>query len=231
MAFLRCSLVAASLAGVLLVLAFIPLYRFSRRSQTVSNLKTLSMALHSYHETFGCFPPAVVPAADGRAVHSWRALVIPQIWDDFEGVAAFKTEYRFDEAWDGPHNRQLLKTNWFGDRTQYLAVIGEETVWPPNGCRSLGDVRDATGSTILLVEFPQSERRWLEPGDLSLDGQDLFLIDTKTKHRVSIAGCNVVMVDGSVGRLHPKISNEQIRALLTIEGREEWFNPWTLERP
>ena len=212
-----------------ILLGFLYIHRIARHFGTVNELKTLGLALHNYHDEFGCFPHASSPA-DGPTAHSWRALVTPHLGDNFEGVADFKREYRFDEVWNGLHNCELLERYWFRKTARYLAVVGQETLWPPNGCRTLLDVPDGTGNTIMLVEMPQSKTLWLEPGDLWFDGQEVLLPDGQTKRPVSLAGCIVVMADGSVGRLNPRITKEQVRALLTVNGGEQRFHPWTLER-
>ena len=35
------------------------------------------MAVANYHGTYGCFPPAYIPDARGRPMHSWRVLILP----------------------------------------------------------------------------------------------------------------------------------------------------------
>ena len=110
-------------------------------------------------------------------MHSWRVLILPFL-EEPEGDAVYES-YRFDEPWDSDHNRALAKKmpsifSCPSDRsenstTNYLAVIGDETVWPgatPVGFRG---VRDGPGNTILLVEAVGAGVSWLEPRDLTFE--------------------------------------------------------------
>jgi hypothetical protein len=77
----------------------------ARRMVCSNNLKQLGLALHNYHQTYGCFPPAYVADEDGRPMHhSWRVLVLP-----FLEQQQLYDQYRFDEPWDGPNNRKLAE--------------------------------------------------------------------------------------------------------------------------
>ncbi len=75
----------------------------AHRSMCQGHLKQLGGALHEYHATCGSFPPAFVLGPDGRPWHSWRVLILPYL-----GCQGLYDEYRFDEPWDGPNNRELL---------------------------------------------------------------------------------------------------------------------------
>src|SRR3990172_9467251 len=72
----------------------------SRRTACKNNLHQIEMALHYYHDKYHCFPPAYVADASGRPLHSWRVLLLP-----FLEQENLYRQYRFDEPWDGPHNR------------------------------------------------------------------------------------------------------------------------------
>src|SRR4051812_23237564 len=51
----------------------------ARSAQCRGNLAQLHFALHSYHEMYGCFPPAYIADSDGKPMHSWRVLILPFI--------------------------------------------------------------------------------------------------------------------------------------------------------
>ncbi|MBN9524501.1 DUF1559 domain-containing protein, partial [bacterium] len=115
------------------------------------------MAVASYHDTHGHYPPPYVLGPDGRPWHSWRVLIMPYI----EQQALYE-QYRFDEPWDGPNNRKLADrmprlyqfhaaTKPGSTTTNYLAVVGDETVWNAAKKVHTGDVTDGLSTTILIV--------------------------------------------------------------------------------
>ncbi len=205
------------------------------RAQCVNNLKQIALALHIYHDQYGCFPPPVVRGADGTPMHSWRVLILPFLGDS-DSRELYK-QYDFSQPWDGPNNRSLaqLMPHCYAcpsvvektkERytTQYVAVTGPGTIWPPEGESRIGDVTDGTPNTLLVVEWGESDIHWMEPRDLVLPNparaDDLgyhvpsghpyetgyFIIQ---KH---IAG-NVATVDGSVGYAPWPLSAEGLAAL------------------
>ncbi len=97
------------------------------------------MGMHNYHELHRCLPPACLNGPDGKPWHSWRVLLLPHI----EQRELYK-QYRFDEPWDGPNNRQLMSIptpNVYAcpadsrgraaGRTNYFVVVGPGTPFPP----------------------------------------------------------------------------------------------------
>src|SRR4051794_4085638 len=60
--------------------------------------------MHSYaadHE--GRLPPAVLFDRNGKALHSWRVLLLPYL----EGRSLYE-QFRLEEPWDSPHNLALV---------------------------------------------------------------------------------------------------------------------------
>ena len=126
----------------------------ARRAQSKNNMKQLMLALHNYHDRFGHFPARASYDDNGKPLLSWRVHILPYI--DAEGL--YK-QFKLDEPWDSPHNRPLLdvempifrcpsdKKETKGPRwgTNYVAVVGPETVWPtPAACR-FEDVTESAG--------------------------------------------------------------------------------------
>jgi len=177
----------------------------SRRTQCKNNLKQLALALHNYHDEYGCFPPAYVADKHGRPMHSWRVLLLPFL--EFKPVYE---RYRFDEPWDGPHNRELasLQMNLFrcpadegpGANTSYLVVVGPKTVFPGTKTVKISEINGGTSNTILLVEVVNSGIKWTEPRDLS-DVEAIRGINPKSGFGISShheGGAQITFVDGSV---------------------------------
>lgn len=152
-------------------------------------------------------------------------LVLPYIEND----PLFK-EYRFDEPWDGPNNRRLAgrmpslyrfhhDTDPGITTTNYLAVVGPETLWPGRTKVRSGAVTDKPGSTILVVENLGLGVHWMEPRDLQLADMDLR-VNSPAGVSSPYTRPGVAMIDGSIHTLRPELRPEVLRALLTINGNE-----------
>lgn len=179
------------------------------------------MAVANYESAHGHLPPAYQLGPDGRPWHSWRVLVLPYI----EGDALFK-RYRFDEPWDGPNNRRLAeqmpKTLAFHgtDRptttTNYLAVVGPETLWPgPVGLRR--SVFGDWGETIHIAENTGLGVQWMEPRDL-----DSRTMNFDFNHPLGLSSWYkypaAAMADGSIRSFHDGYDHESLRRMLTARG-------------
>ncbi len=183
------------------------------------------MAVATYHDANGHYPPAFVLGPDGRPWHSWRVLILPYISEDKTYEA-----YKFDEPWDGPNNRQLADRmpRLFAfhavraegnTRTNYFAVVGPETAWPGADKRTAADVKDGPERTIQFVENRGLSVHWTEPRDLSFAEMD-FTVNSPAGVSSPYTEPAVAMLDGSVQRLRPHLSPASLRALLTVAGGE-----------
>lgn len=101
-------------------------------------------------------------------------LLLPYIEQD----PLFK-QYRFDEPWNGPNNSRLAspmpKAFAFHGKhkpglttTNYLAVVGKETMWPGHKSRNRDDIAN-TSETILFAENNGLGIHWMEPRDLDIE--------------------------------------------------------------
>jgi hypothetical protein len=183
------------------------------------------LAVANYAEAKGYYPPAYVVGPDGRSWHSWRALILP-----YSGWTDLGTEYNFDEPWDGPNNRRLGErmpkgfafsgTKFPTTTTNYLAVVGKDTMWPGREGRKPNEITDGLSNTILIVENNGLGVHWLEPRDLDFATMD-FRLDTPGGVSSWYEHPAVVTVDGTVRRLLNLMSPETLRAALTVNGGEE----------
>jgi hypothetical protein len=141
--------------------------------ECLANLKRIGVALHHYHERCGSFPPAYVLNGQGQRWHSWRVLLLPDL-----GHADLYGQYRFDEPWDGPHNRELLArmpavyscpadAQRAEGMTNYFAIVGPQTVWPEHCAIRLNQITDGCSNTISVIESVDTGIAWLEPRDLN----------------------------------------------------------------
>ena len=182
--------------------------RQARGSQCSGHLCQISLALHNYHEAFGCFPPAYVADSRGRPMHSWRVLILP-----FMEQAGLYNAYHFEEPWNGPNNRKLARYmpvpyacpngHDYGGRsvrTNYLAVVGPRTAFPGSVPTSFADVRDGAAGTIMVVEVANSGINWMEPRDLEMGAMSMVINDRSPRPSISSydpRGPHAVCVDGS----------------------------------
>ena len=204
-----------------------------RRSQCKNNLKQIWLALHNYHDSYGCFPPAYIADENGRPRHSWRVLILPYI--DQESL--YK-QYRFDEPWDGPNNRKLADSivavyncpsDAHGENkitstsTSYVAVVGPETAWPESGTTAIRDISDGTSNTILVVEVANSGIHWMEPRDLHVV-QMAPTINAKSGQGISsrhTGGAHVLLADGSTRFITEHFAAADLCAWLTAHAGDE----------
>jgi hypothetical protein len=223
--------------GIGLVLLAAPGIRASReatrRVLCGNELRIIGIALDGYQSAYGVFPPAYVADESGKPMHSWRVLILP-FFQDPELDALYES-YRFEEPWDSEHNRKLGERmpEYFAcpsdlpttDNTNYLAVIGEETMWNGATAASRFNSRDDPSRTILLVESADANVHWLEPRDLTFE---------QAARGINIGGATpgisshhngvveVLFVAGNVGTLPNNLSSDGLRALLTRAGGEEF---------
>jgi hypothetical protein len=115
---------------------------------TQDRLKQIGLALHNFHDVNNCFPPAVVFGPDGKPWHSWRVLILPYLEE-----ASLYDQYSFDEPWNGPNNRRLLKKTPAAYRdptygaddpevTHVAAIVGKGTAFPAEGIKYNGKKAD-----------------------------------------------------------------------------------------
>jgi hypothetical protein len=183
------------------------------------------LAVANYHDQHGQYPPAYLADAQGRPAHSWRVLLLPYL----EHQDLYR-QYSFDEPWDGPHNRRLaarmpevyaLDGEHAPGRstTNYLAVVGPETVWPSPGQRTKQDVTDDPSKTILIVENLGMGVHWMEPRDLAFARMN-FAINSPDGVSSKYVDSAVVLLDGNVRRLQQDLPPATLKAMLTIAGGE-----------
>lgn len=183
------------------------------------------MAVANYHDANGHYPPAYVLGPDGKPWHSWRILILPYI----EQESLFR-EYNFNEPWDGPNNRKLasrmpgiFRFSTLSDSkspvTNYLAVVGEGTLWPGDGTTTREEVIDGLGQTIQIVENSGLGVHWMEPRDLEFATMS-FELGSSDGVSSWYQDPAIVAADGSVMRLKRELRPETLRALLTIRGGE-----------
>ena len=231
-------LVAVIVIGVLVALllpAIETAREPARRAACRNNLKQIGLAMHAYHEKYGCFPPAYIPDENGKPMHSWRVLLLP-----FMEYKTLYNQYHFDEPWNGPHNMTLAELTLPEYRcpsdpsppkpgiTNYVMLVGPHAISDGPTGRRLADITDGTANTIMVVEVAGADINWLEPRDLDASkmtfkigspGRDSKppIVDICSGHP-SVA--NVLFCDGSVKSISKETDPKLLEAMTTIDGGE-----------
>jgi prepilin-type processing-associated H-X9-DG protein len=215
-----------------------------RYATCVNNLKQIALAMQSYHQTHGCFPPAFIPDEKGRPKHSWRVLLLPFLdQQDLYG------KYRFDEPWNSPNNLLLANrmpglyrcpSDPAADRslTSYAMIVGPHAISDGPTARRVSDVKDGTSNTIMLAETANAEIQWLEPRDLNTE--DMVFRVNALRDSPHESGCgissrhpdraNVVFCDGTVRAIDEIVAEKILKAMLTIDDGDA-VDPRAPERP
>ena len=201
--------------------------------QASNNLKQIGLALHNYASTNGRFPPAMVLDKDGKALYSWRVLILPYIEQD----AVYK-QWKMDESWDSPNNKKLsdMMVKVYQDdpaappsnQTRYRVFFGGGALFDAGkpGQKSsqsgtgFADITDGTSNTLMVVEAGEAVP-WAAPDELAfkpkgplprlgLPGRPLF---------------QALLADGSVRFIARQVDEVTIKAMITRAGGEAYTLP------
>ncbi len=214
----------------------------ARLAESQNNLKQIGLAMHNYHDVYRHFPPAVIYGPDGKPWHSWRVLVLPFL----EQISLYD-QYKFDEPWDGPNNKQLLKSmpSVYRDPiygasddpyTHYAVAVGKGTGFPPEGYQfddpnrvfgprmgtSISNIRDGTSNTLLVGSVsPDRKIPWTKPEDVTFDEAFPGIGQeggfAAPYKTAEAAGGVFVRADGSATTIRADIDPELLRNLIRID--------------
>ncbi len=216
------------LASILVGIAlFLPATRTARpaarRMQCLNNLRTIALALNQYAETYHALPPAHTVDASGRPLHSWRTLILPYL--DHEELYE---SIDLTRPWNDPANAQAMATKlgvfacpeMAGPQnlTTYLAVVAPDSCWLADQPRSLAEITDAHGATLMLIEADVDHAiPWMEP----VDADEALVLGLDSKVSLPHGGSmNAAFVDGSSRSLSANLPVEIRRALISIVGHD-----------
>lgn len=191
---------------------------------------TINMCLHTYVHRHESFPPSLFKHDNGAVQHSWRLLIL-------EGSSSHRAfdRYDFTLPWDSESNLSVAKDDGCiysyhcplhgSDEslvTQYLAVTGEQTVFPPGGTTRLDEITDGPENTIVFLEVPDSTVLWSEPRDLTrAEAIDLLCGERKgTNYMFDRHGILIGFADGRTERLRKPLPRRYAEAFTSIAGGE-----------
>ena len=196
------------------------------------NASQIATALNAYADDYGSYPTPVVKDKNGKALYSWRVLILPYI-----GMQGQYDQFKLDEPWDSESNMQIAynrpalfaspAADGYGwGETNYMLITGPGTLFPATGPLSLDDIADRPQQTLLVVEVARPsgarESYWTQPSDLDISKMTPSI---GTNDGVEIGGnhedgATAATCDGRSHFLPATLTTGQIRALITPAGGE-----------
>ena len=181
----------------------------SRRAQSSENLRVLVTALRQYAAVHGTLPPAIVRSKEGKALYSWRVLLLPYL---DKGEELFR-QFDLNEAWDGPNNKKLLarmprvyalpQARKEVYTTHYQLLVGKHTAFEEGLELLAADLEQVANRTILLAEAGQAVP-WTRPDDVNVDQGTCF----PRLGGLFPEGFHVAFADGRVCFIPEKVERE-----------------------
>jgi uncharacterized protein (TIGR03067 family)/prepilin-type processing-associated H-X9-DG protein len=193
------------------------------RTQSINNLSQVGRAMYFYYDSHKHLPLHAIYSKDGKtALLSWRVAILPHINEE-----ALYREFKLDEPWDSPHNKELVplmpkayEPVGLGKQetglTYYQVFTGPDTVFDGTKKLAFNDIKDGLFDTILVVEAREPVI-WTKPADL---------IMPQDKNKMPAVGgmfndrAHVLFCDAHVAYVSRNIAPAFLRALVTPNGGE-----------
>lgn len=228
----------------LLMPSFLSARNVARELSCANNLKHTSFGLLNYESAQRQLPLAIEMDDAGRPWRSWRTHVYPSYLEQLPRV------YDTSTAWDSSTNIRLLdgtpiptkgKNGVAGVLTlprvpecffcpackktagvNYVVITGEGTFFPHPKTVKLSDALDGPENTLLLVESVTCTPEWTEPRDLDVNTMEFEINSHKGPSISSFhsGGALVCFADSEVFCVTPSITQQELKALISINGGE-----------
>jgi Protein of unknown function (DUF1559) len=191
------------------------------RKMALDRLDRLTRAFHFYFDIHKSFPPAILANKEGKALLSWRVLLLPYL-----GEEKLFGEFKLVEPWDSPTNSKLLARMPkvfalpLGDgaepnATPWQVFHGPGALFEGTKGRGFQEITDGSSNTILVVEAAVLVP-WTKPQDLPFDvKKDLPKLGFMFPEVFLFA-----LADGSVHQGTRKFDVAAMRAAITRNGSD-----------
>ncbi|MEQ8838185.1 MAG: DUF1559 domain-containing protein, partial [Lacipirellulaceae bacterium] len=198
----------------------------ARRNQSMNNLKQIMLALLNYEATHGHFPPNAIYNDEGKALLSWRVMILP-----FLEEQALYDRFYLDEAWDCENNMRLIELMpaVFSEpsapldpkegKTHYLLPVAEDSIFDGSaeGMR-LRRITDGLSNTIAVLQVDSTAAvEWTKPADWKMNPQNVLGGLDGAVHPMGFLSA---FADGSVQFISSDIDLGMFKAMLTKDGGE-----------
>lgn len=205
------AVVLVTITGVLAV--YVPMVRQVRqdvrRCRACDQLAWMRLVLRKYEHQHGTLPPLCLRNNQGKPIHSWRALILPDL--EIESLKRLD----LSQPWNSDYNRKIIENTPLQEWSEFardmpseqspafthlFALLGADSIWDATTGLPKGTTRDHPNA-ILLISVQQSKIEPLQPGDITEDevrkmvedGQEVLFI------RARAGGSGVVKIED--GRL------------------------------
>lgn len=188
----------------------------AQRVESQNNLKQIGLALHSYHDAHGQFPPPAMFGEDGTPLLSWRVAVLPYL----ENGQKLYDRFALTESWNSPHNQPLIDEmpdvfrspvlDLPEGQTVYLGISDDEAVFTNTVPVSIADIADGVANTAMVLEV-RNGIPWSAPQDITLERAAAEMARGEPR--------GVLLADGSVRTFgFEEINADKARAMCTRAG-------------
>lgn len=196
------------------------------QNQSRQNLKIIGLAFHNHHDAHGSFPEG--PANEPEAVtHSWQTRLLSYLdhtplharvnrekpWSDAVNQSAFETVV---PDYLHPHDAEQFRTVRGYALSSYAA---NSRIVRLNEGMTIQDVTDGLSNTILAGEVAAGFKPWGDPGNVRDPSAGVSGAVDGFGGR-NERGPQVLLADGSVKLISPKIAPEVLKSLATPDGGE-----------
>ena len=200
----------------------------ANQRESKANLARIATAMLAYHKQYGEFPPAVVRDSSGRAMHSWRVLILPFLGP---GEKSLYQDYKLDEPWDSQANSSLhrrmpvvygssIDTGRNQGETNYFVITGKKGLFHDGRTAKVESPATDPAQTVLVVELiNQTAASWLEPRDFpasSLDGRVNSGLPGQL-NGVHEGGVFIAGADGEIHFVSENATPEELRGWMILE--------------
>ncbi|QDV18353.1 hypothetical protein Pan153_30100 [Gimesia panareensis] len=208
---------------LLLIALLSPAIQYSRTQARLSmaknNLKQMGLALHNYHDCFGCFPPGGVIRQDGTAMHGWMTRILP-----FLDANPYYNMVKYEQPWVSPENILVFENQRLDfqipERDMGLTSggyaitcsMGNPNLLHRNHSVRLREITKGSSHTWIAGEVAGNFQPWGYPfnwrplGTKLCDGPDSF-------GQLIWDGAHLLLADGSVHFYSTETAPEILQAL------------------
>jgi len=203
----------------------------AKRSQSKSQFKQLSLAIHDYHRRYRSFPPAGTMDSYGVPLHSWQTHLVA--FTEYGEYLEPHGQIDFARPWNHSNNRAAFQVpvplfmdpgsdpsaqfNSAGYALSHQAANAR--VMSLNRSTAIRDLTDGTSNTFLLGQVAGRYRPWGDPLSFR-DPKEGFDASPAGFGSHFIGGGNFLFADGSVRFINYDIDPGLFESLATPDGGE-----------